>query len=85
MRTGSPFKPYRPVTPQLWSGGGEYSRWSAASAESDPESPFGDWEVEGEALEVCRNPDGTPVVLGQGSFGTVSLRKQGWLQTAMVG
>ena len=46
---------------------------SAASSDPDAELPFSDWEVEGEALEVCRHPDGAPVVLGQGSFGTVSL------------
>ncbi len=74
-RTGSPFKPYRPPTPQLRSGGGEqHGRlMSAASSDPDAELPFRDWEVEGEALEVCRHPDGAPVVLGQGSFGTVSL------------
>ena len=35
--------------------------------------PFTEWEVEGDHLEVCRNDDGTPVTLGQGSFGTVML------------
>ena len=84
-RTASPFKPYRPATPQLWSSGGEHSRLSAASGDNDPESPFGDdWEVEGEALEVCRNPDGTPIVLGQGSFGTVSMRMLAWPTTVVL-
>ena len=74
-RTASPFKPYRPSTPQLRSGGGEHSRiMSSASTATSGELPFSDWEVEGEALEVCRHPDGTPIVLGQGSFGTVSQR-----------
>ena len=75
-RTASPLKPYRPSTPQLRSNGGEHSRLSVASGDTTAELPFSDWEVEGEALEVCRHPDGTPVVLGQGSFGTVSLRMQ---------
>ena len=47
---------------------------SSASTATSGELPFSDWEVEGEALEVCRHPDGTPIVLGQGSFGTVSQR-----------
>ena len=72
-RTASPFKPYRPTTPQPWSGPDTcFSSDRGASAETDSGSPFDDWEVEGEALEVCRTDDGQPVILGQGSFGTVS-------------
>jgi hypothetical protein len=71
-RTSSPFKPYRPTTPQPWSGPDtRFGSDRGASAETDPGSPFADWEVEGEALEVFRTDDGQPVILGQGSFGTV--------------
>ena len=71
-RTASPFKPYRPTTPQPWSGSETRVGERGASADAEPASPFSDWEVEGDALGVCRTDDGQPVILGQGSFGTVS-------------
>lgn len=42
------------------------------------------WDIAAESIEICRNPDGDPWLLGEGSYGRVYRGVRGGVQDVAV-